>query len=220
MYTGLQAGPSCICRRQLGWRFVPMNGHHRRRTFAGRPAPTGDRPSPAEALRLVFVGASLLAIRACKRSSPQANIRCHASSHRGKAKPRRGLASCLCRSQPAGESCLPTVITAGEHSLAGQLPQGTDQAPPRQLASCLCRSQPAGDSCRPTVITAGEHSPAGQLPQGQTKPRRGLASCLCRSQPAGDSCLPTVITAGEHSLAGQLPQGKSQAPPRRCGLSL
>jgi hypothetical protein len=64
-----------------------MNVHHRRRRFAGRPAPTGEKPGLAEALRLVFVfvGASLLANRANERASPQANIRLQASSYKGKA---------------------------------------------------------------------------------------------------------------------------------------
>jgi hypothetical protein len=46
----------------------------------------GKSQTPVGALRLVFVGASLLANRACEWASPQANIRWQASSHRGKAK--------------------------------------------------------------------------------------------------------------------------------------
>jgi hypothetical protein len=87
--TGPQASPQANIRRQAGsyrimvilslWelackRIVPVHKHHRRRTFAGRPAPTG-------ACVLVFVGACLQANRTGPQASPQANIRRQAGSY-------------------------------------------------------------------------------------------------------------------------------------------
>jgi hypothetical protein len=59
---------------------VAVNGHHRRQRFACRQAPTGEKPR----LVFVFVGASLLANGGGERASPQAKIRLHASSYKGK----------------------------------------------------------------------------------------------------------------------------------------
>ncbi len=159
---------------------MPVNGHVLTPKIAGRPAPTNTKHLEP------LVGASLLANHAGQRPCSHAQNRRQASSYKYKTP------GAPCRSQPAGESCRSTCITAGEHSLAGQLPQG------KKPGLCLCRSQPAGESCRQTCITAGEHSLAGQLPQGK-KP--GL--CLCRSQPAGESCRSTGMPSRPQSPAGQ-----------------
>jgi hypothetical protein len=75
-----QQGKSCIlslwelaCKRR-----VAQNGHHRRRIFAGRPAPTG------EELHLVSVGACLQAMGGAPRALPQANIRRQAGSYKAR----------------------------------------------------------------------------------------------------------------------------------------
>ncbi len=57
---------------------MPLNRHHRRQRFAGRPAPTGERRTS-----LVFVGACLQANSAAEQASPQAKIRRQAGSYRG-----------------------------------------------------------------------------------------------------------------------------------------
>ncbi len=93
MRGGQQAFPHANIRRQAGsyrgsiclylWRqackrIVAGNGHHLMQTFAGRPAPTGER-------RLVFVETSLQANRGGPQASPHANIRRQAGSYRGSA---------------------------------------------------------------------------------------------------------------------------------------
>jgi hypothetical protein len=83
MYTGLQAGPSCICGRLPAGDLCGSTGITAGEHSLAGQLPQGDKPSLAEALHLVFVGASLLANRANERSSPQANIRWQASSHKG-----------------------------------------------------------------------------------------------------------------------------------------
>ncbi len=96
-------GPGC-------WRWVADKVRFLTRRFAGRPAPTGE-------CCLVFVGARLLAMGGVQGVFPHSKIRWQASSY-------RGMLSCICRGQAAGEGWRTPSITAGEQSLAGQLLQG------------------------------------------------------------------------------------------------
>jgi hypothetical protein len=164
-----QSVAPCLCRSQPAGEWclqtcITACDH----SLAGQ-LPQNTSQTPAKALHLVFVGASLLANRAGKRASPQANIRWQAISHKIQAWPRQSVAPCLCRSQPAGEWCRQTCTTAGEHSLAGLSPTEHKPNTRQSVAPCLCRSQPAGEWCRQTCITAGEHSLAGQLPQNTSQ---------------------------------------------------
>jgi hypothetical protein len=68
-------------------------------------------------LQLVYVGASLLAMGGGQGVFPHSKIRWQASSY-------KGMLSCICRSQSAGDGWRTTSITAGKQSLAGQLLQG------------------------------------------------------------------------------------------------
>ena len=98
--------------------------------------------SPAEALRLVFVGASLLANRANERSPPHANIRWQA---------------CLPQNTSQTPAKALHLVFVGASLLAnGAGKRASPQAKIRLQASsyrgkarsclCICRSQPAGDS--------------------------------------------------------------------------